>query len=173
VAELKDSGARREFDSGAVRDITEGKGRCDLLPLDALALYYADENGPNMVFMHLHYYIYEGRVESLLEALNEFNARHWNDPKTMFLETSKHYEDGARKYSERNWEKGIPSHCYLDSGPRHYLKFLAGDTDEPHDRAFVWNVLCAIRTHLSIPAYVDLPFVETTKNIKKENMNNE
>lgn len=28
--ELQDSGNRREFDSGAVRDINEGKGRCDL-----------------------------------------------------------------------------------------------------------------------------------------------
>ena len=30
---LKDSGAIREFRTGAVRDIAEGKGRCDLLPL--------------------------------------------------------------------------------------------------------------------------------------------
>ena len=35
--ELQDSGNRREFDSGAVRDICEGKGRCDLLPLDIVA----------------------------------------------------------------------------------------------------------------------------------------
>lgn len=33
---LQDSGNRREFDTGAVRDMQEGKGRCDLLP--ALAL---------------------------------------------------------------------------------------------------------------------------------------
>ena len=30
---IVDSGARRQFESGAVRDIQEGKGRCDLLPL--------------------------------------------------------------------------------------------------------------------------------------------
>ncbi len=34
--ELKDSGKRREFGTGAVRDINEGKGRCDLLPLDVV-----------------------------------------------------------------------------------------------------------------------------------------
>ena len=33
---LHDSGERREFDSGAVRDMQEGKGRCDLLPACAL-----------------------------------------------------------------------------------------------------------------------------------------
>ena len=34
---ILDSGERREFPTGAVRDIQEGKGRCDLLPLDVVA----------------------------------------------------------------------------------------------------------------------------------------
>lgn len=34
---IQDSGQRREFATGAVRDIQEGKGRCDLLPLDVVA----------------------------------------------------------------------------------------------------------------------------------------
>lgn len=34
---IKDSGERREFETGAVRDIAEGKGRCDLMPLDIVA----------------------------------------------------------------------------------------------------------------------------------------
>ena len=29
---------------------------------------------------------------------------------------------------------------------RHYLKWLRGDTDEPHDRGVVWNLLCCIWT---------------------------
>lgn len=33
---IKDSGNRREFETGAVRDIQEGKGRCDLMPWAAL-----------------------------------------------------------------------------------------------------------------------------------------
>jgi hypothetical protein len=51
---LKDSGARREFSTGAVRDAAEGKGRYDLLPFQAIerlaqvyeagALKYDDEN---------------------------------------------------------------------------------------------------------------------------------
>lgn len=41
--ELQDSGNRREFDSGAVRDINEGKGRCDLLPLGVVADMIDDE----------------------------------------------------------------------------------------------------------------------------------
>lgn len=34
--ELKDSGNRRTFDTGAVRDIQEGKGRYDLMPFEAI-----------------------------------------------------------------------------------------------------------------------------------------
>ena len=30
---IKDTGNRREFETGAVRDISTGKGRCDLMPL--------------------------------------------------------------------------------------------------------------------------------------------
>ena len=63
---------------------------------------------------------------------------------TMFLEVAKHFEEGAKKYGENNWQKGIPVKCYIDSAVRHYLKWLRGDTDEPHDRAFVWNLMCCI-----------------------------
>jgi len=30
---IADSGDRTQFDTGAVRDMHEGKGRCDLLPM--------------------------------------------------------------------------------------------------------------------------------------------
>lgn len=33
---IMDSGERRRFSTGAVRDIADGKGRCDLLPLDVV-----------------------------------------------------------------------------------------------------------------------------------------
>ena len=33
---IKDSGNRREFNTGAVRDMAEGKGRMDLLPWSAI-----------------------------------------------------------------------------------------------------------------------------------------
>ena len=43
---IKDSGNRREFESGAVRDIQEGKGRCDLMPLDIVGhILNSDEIG--------------------------------------------------------------------------------------------------------------------------------
>jgi len=64
----------------------------------------------------------------------------------MLLEVSMHFEEGAEKYGENNWQKGLPVKCYINSAVRHFLKYLREDTDERHDRAFCWNVLCAIWT---------------------------
>ena len=71
-------------------------------------------------------------------------------------ELSIHYEDGARKYEPNNWKKGLPVHCFIDSGLRHYFKWLRGDEDEPHDRAFVWNLVGAIWTMENKPEFNDI-----------------
>ena len=139
---IKDSGTRREFETGAVRDIQEGKGRCDLLPHDVIAeLYYGD-----FVLKRIYKFTQDGDVCWLYEILAEARERIFKDYATMFLEVSKHFEEGCQKYGENNWRKGIPAHCYIDSAVRHYFKFKRDDNDEPHLRAFVWNILCCIWT---------------------------
>lgn len=146
---ILDSGNRREFASGAVRDIQDGKGRCDLMALDVVCQYYYDI-GLDIafsIFELFEHFKTSGNPVHLLEILKYFCEDRWNkDCNTMFLEVSKHFEEGAKKYGENNWQKGIPVHCYIDSAVRHYLKFLRGDQDEPHDRAFAWNIMCAIWT---------------------------
>lgn len=151
---ILDSGNRTEFSTGAVRDMREGKGRCDLLPLDVTSNYFTD---PVLlrIYQSIHgrYTTFEKRLYSALAKFIELN---YDDPYTAFLELSKHFEDGAKKYGEYNWQKGIPLHCYIDSAVRHYLKFKRGDKDEPHDRAFMWNIVCAIWTHEHKPEMNDL-----------------
>ena len=145
---ILDSGNRREFESGAVRDIQEGKGRCDLLPLDVVADIYGFFNEEEPEIYEIFYNIFDfqkkGDVTCLQLALDAFD--YFGNYANMFLEVAKHFEEGCKKYGENNWQKGIPVHCYIDSGVRHYLKFLRGDKDEPHDRAFCWNLMCAIWT---------------------------
>lgn len=94
MAELPDSGTRREFVTGAVRDAEEGKGRYDLISVFALR------------------------------------------------RLAKHYEAGAKKYNDRNWEKGIPFHSFIDSAKRHLDKYIMGWKDEDHLAAAAWNVFC-------------------------------
>lgn len=153
--QLVDSGERRQFSSGAARDIADGKGRCDLLPLDVIADILGDK-----IFKYINDYVRTGNEGLLRQAILYFSNARFENFSTAMLEVSKHYEDGAKKYSERNWEKGIPVHCYIDSGVRHYLKFLRGDKDEPHDRAFLWNMLGVVWTHTNKPELIDLPFAE-------------
>lgn len=54
------------------------------------------------------------------------------------------YELGAQKYSDRNWEKGIPFSRYVDSAMRHLNKFVMGMNDEDHLAAAAWNILAII-----------------------------
>ena len=141
---IKDSGDRTEFATGAVRDMREGKGRCDLMPLEVVGTWLYDaildciaqfKIGNNTVYLY-----------SALNYFSEkaYGAAYGDSKCTMLLEVAKHFEEGAKKYGENNWQKGIPVHCYIDSAVRHYLKWLRGDKDEPHDRAFVWNLMCCI-----------------------------
>lgn len=148
-----DSGARREFESGAVRDIQEGKGRCDLLPLCDISELTHDE-----FIRAIGMYLETRDTMFLKTAIRVFVHRHYQDSwADALLELAKHFEDGAKKYSDRNWEKGIPCHCFIDSGVRHYFKFQRGDSDEPHDRAVLWNLVCLMWTLRNHPELDDLP----------------
>jgi len=119
---IKDSGARTTFETGAVRDIQEGKGRRDLLPMRAL------------------------------------------------MELSKHYEAGALKYDERNWEKGIKLHTYINSTMNHLFKFLIGRKDEPHLIAAAWNIMCLVDTIIRIKEGV-LPDSLNTLPVEVDDIN--
>lgn len=106
---IKDSGNRTGFDTGAVRDLQDGKGRMDLLPMVAL------------------------------------------------IRLSKHFEEGAEKYPERNWEKGIPVSKYMNSALRHIALYMDGQDDEDHLCAAGWNIMCAMWTEEKRPEMQDVP----------------
>ena len=106
---IKDSGERTQFGSGAVRDMHEGKGRYDLLPM------------------------------CVIDRL------------------AKHYEAGALKYSDRNWEKGIPAHSFADSAMRHFTKYMDGQNDEDHLIAAIWNLCGLAWTEVKRPEMMDIP----------------
>jgi hypothetical protein len=116
TSQIQDSGNRREFESGALRDIQEDKGRYDLIPPEATRAY------------------------------------------------AKHMQNGIAKYGERNWEKGIPLHSYIDSAKRHLDDLMEGKKDENHAWAALWNIGCYIATAARIDKGLlpedldDLPF---------------
>ena len=141
---ILDSGNRTQFESGAVRDMREGKGRFDLVPLEVAS----EVLNNNPILRDISNFLNsddEQNTEWLYAALLNFaEAAYGGQRETMLLEVAKHFEEGAKKYGPDNWRKSIPVWCYIDSATRHYLKWLRGDTDEYHCRSFVWNLMCCI-----------------------------
>ena len=94
-----------------------------------------------------------GAVRDMHEGKGRFDLLPWE----AIWEVAKHCEEGAKKYGERNCEKGIPIHSLLDSGMRHLAKYMMGFKDEPHLRAAAWNILYAIYMEEKHPEMQDIP----------------
>ena len=90
--DMKDSGQRQEFETGARRDLQDGKGRPDLIPV-----------------------LFIQRLARVMEQ-------------------------GAGKYGDRNWEKGMPLSRYYASAMRHMMQAFNGETDEDHLGQAAFNI---------------------------------
>jgi len=180
-----DSGTRHEFSTGAVRDLGAGKGRCDLLPARAILrlIKYVDEcdirevkywDNPQSIkndcILQMFNYL-DGESPPQTDLLSNI-ARYLfrlmdleagKDYRDYFvspaglLRLSRHYELGAEKYDDRNWEKGIPISSLIDSAIRHFLKYMDYKTDEDHLVATAWNILGAMWMEEKMPELQDLP----------------
>ena len=160
---IKDSGNRTEFETGAVRDIQQGKGRFDLMPLDIMSEVFAVEEGSiaNVLKSIADFQRTGNELWLCIAIVHYSQAVHVSLP-TLMLDVAKHFENGALKYGEHNWQKGIPISRYIDSATRHLMKDLAGETDEDHAAAFVWNCMCAAWTMEYLPAMDDYTLARKT-----------
>jgi hypothetical protein len=156
---IQDSGSRKKFESGAVRDVSEGKGRMDLLPLDMVAEFIDYDRqaieSETDVIMAVNDFINSGNYDHLIRAAAIFSDMYFEERMTAVIEYSKHMEEGQKKYGPNNWCKGIPLERYVDSALRHFMKVLRGDVDERHDRAVIWNLLCGAWTAVHKPELND------------------
>ncbi len=174
---LVDSGQRVTYGAnGAMRETTPDKGRFDLLPLQQIAEFLLTSQGqvtnpddPTRVsiladvYHHMNHFIHSGDKESFIECLNSF-AQQWPEKErlhNLVMLPAQQMAIGAEKYKERNWEKGMPVHLYVDSALRHILKWAAGLTDESHAAAFLWNMWCLKWTLENRPDQNDLPYNKT------------
>jgi len=147
-----DRKAMQVFSTGAKRDIQDDKGRCDLLPLDVVSSVLNSDPYIALIdeFMHT------GNVVVLITLLKQYLIDTYGSIEEGFLELSIHFREGAKKYGIDNWKIGIPIRSYISSAVRHRIKMVRGDTDERHDRAFGWNIICAIWTMANKPECIDL-----------------
>lgn len=94
-----------------------------------------------------------GAVRDMHEGKGRYDLLPWD----AMHELAIHCEQGAKKYGERNCEKGIPVHSLIDSAIRHLSCYLRGMKDEPHLRAAMWNVAFAIWMEKNRPEQQDIP----------------
>lgn len=78
----------------------------------------------------------------------------------MLHRLARHFENGAVKYGDDNWRKGIPLHRFLSSATRHLHQFAAGRADEDHLAAAIWNLMCLGETEYLIEAGVLPPEID-------------
>ena len=55
-------------------------------------------------------------------------------------------KEGADKYSDFNWERGMPVHDLLNHAIRHIYLYLGGDRSEEHLGHAAWGLLAAIHS---------------------------
>ncbi len=161
--EIKDSGTRHEYETGAIRDTQENKGRCDLLPLNEVAAVLDKGDRVDRFFFLLDLFIREGGSDFLEKAIRQvvdityYEFTRKASVEEVIIDVSRQYKAGAEKYGERNWELGMPLSSYIDSAVRHFLQYLAGHDDENHERAVIWNLLCCLWTYNNMFDMIDLP----------------
>ena len=51
---------------------------------------------------------------------------------------------GARRYGDKNWEKGMPQEVFKESAARHYVAWMMNKEDEDHAAQLIFNVMAWI-----------------------------
>jgi hypothetical protein len=108
-----------------------------------------------------------GAVRDIKDGKGRFDLL----PPLAIKRLAKHFQNGAKKYKARNWEKGMETWEYMDSGLRHAFDVLAGKDDEDHLAAVVWNFLCLMETEERIDLNLLPKELDTLRNDTYEYFN--
>jgi hypothetical protein len=74
---------------------------------------------------------------------------------------ARHYANGAKKYENRNWQKGVNYSTCVNAIMRHALKYmLFGNRDEDHLSAIRWNAGALAEYEITHPELNDLAWGE-------------
>ena len=159
---ILDSGLRTQFENGGMREIDEeSKGRCDLV----YNLFMYDLTN-DLFFYNMEMFIRTGDFSYIKENAARVIDKYYASWQDAYLDLSKHYARGIKKYSDRNMEKGLPFHSMVDSALRHYVKLTRGDDDENHKAACLWNLFTLAYMVDNKSEMNDLPY----KVFEKSNM---
>ena len=99
----------------------------------------------------------ESKVNDAAKKFDDGKLRFELVPTAIQFECAKVYTDGAKKYGDRNWEKGLAVSRAFGSVMRHVMKFWSGqDIDPDHG------------THHLAHAIVELQMIHETLRVHPE-----
>lgn len=67
------------------------------------------------------------------------------------------YAEGARKYGDHNWQRGMPASQMINRALRHIYLWLEGDEEEDHLAHAAWNLLGICHFEEVMPEMIDIP----------------
>ena len=67
------------------------------------------------------------------------------------------YAEGAVKYGDRNWERGLPASVMLNHALRHLVLWTSGDETEDHLAHAAWNLLGLMHFEECRPDLMNMP----------------
>lgn len=62
------------------------------------------------------------------------------------------YAEGAKKYGDNNWQKGIPAGECINHALKHINQWLSGDTSEDHLAHAAWNLFAVMHYEEKLPS---------------------
>jgi hypothetical protein len=65
--------------------------------------------------------------------------------------------EGARKYGDHNWQKGIPASVMVNHAIRHIWLWIQGDDGDDHLAHAAWNLLAVCHFEEAMPEMIDVP----------------
>jgi hypothetical protein len=161
VPAMHDSGAREMFSTGAMRDVAAAKPMVGLLSpcwlADLVQVAVEFEGQPHLdgtsplskAWVYVSLWRDGQRTKGWL-ALAAWNMMFFVDGRPVSLglplpmslaRLVAWLELGAKKYTPRNWEQGIPLARTTESLLRHLLAVAEGDDDEDHAAAVLANMM--------------------------------
>lgn len=171
IKEIKFSEETREFKTGAHRG-GGNKYPMEYLPLvEATKIlkvakslpHYNEEEGYAKICKNIEEFKKTGNPDLIAEVGAIFGILNYENMFECLGQTALHFKQGADKYGINNWQLGMPLMDYVGSLSRHLIKVIEKWDDEPHQTAFMWNVLTIMWTTVNLPEMNNLPIKNNEK----------
>jgi len=134
-------GEKETFPSGAVRN--KVNYRFDLLPVEIMMRLSGDTRY-SAIIEELSRYVQEPTERRCFDLIGNLSYSLSKTTPELARLYAEAMCEGASKYGENNWRKGLPPANLHNHALSHLFHIMAGDNTEDHESHLVWNIMMLI-----------------------------